>query len=654
MQLLLIGLVQAIDIALSIGECLDDSDCLVYSRRLESAKNWGLPLTDGGYACVQSTCQYVVSSGNICRQSSDCSYHSYLTNIIKENRTELFPLVDNQIQTPEQMQMFLQGICSPEYCTQASSCSIASEPYFGGLKLEDSKSNKCCRGAKKNQICRKAGANLVEVCTDDHHCIPDPQNLSSDKFVCSIESKKDTQWIGIILTLISAATTNMGLNLQKLALRKRHLKKVQKKQEERIGIFYKLTALKASISNFYKNISTTNLDKHEKDNKIEKEIELRTELKPEHAEQGFERRHSLLADDKQISLNDGEIRLRNGVRHHVQSYHAPDKDMPQFQKHVGFSKLLKNPRWMLGMLVFIIGNLCNFAALNFAAQSLLAPLNSISLVVNVFLAPLINGEMWTWKDIVGIALIISGGLIVVIFSGFTSKDYNLCVLLKLFRQTATIAYLTITLVLILIIYFTIITVEKNLDLKDGAAIVMNDKKIDEHGTLMDVVPVTHSTNVPEILVTDDILTNGEHIKTITVTSPTDLFKHDTDSEPNSDSDSDDDDRIKVQDCRGEVAEILYKKSSIDSIRSVTLTYKIAEDVKGLHPESISSSDYPTLERVTIPESTKKSKIPKFISNSKLYKMFKRIDFIPRLKRQIPLTHPLVLYILPLSYASLGV
>lgn len=650
MQLLLIGFVQAIDIALSIGSCLGDSDCLVYSRRLESTKNWGLPLTDGAYACVQSTCQYVVSSGNICRQSSDCSYHAYLTNIINQNRTELFPLLNNQIRTRAQMNSFLQGICSQEYCTKASSCSIASEPYFGGVKLEDSLSNKCCRGAEKNQICQKAGADLVEICTESQHCIPDPQNVKSDKFICSIESKKSSQWIGIVLTLISAITTNMGLNLQKLALRKRHMKKVQKKQEERIGIFYKLTALKESISNFYKNLSSANLEKPKNEEPVKK-----FDLIPDNTQKTFERRHSLLLDGKITSDNNEEIKLRKGVAHRVQSYHAPDKDMPQFQKHVGFSKLVKNPRWMLGMLVFILGNLCNFAALNFAAQSLLAPLNSISLVVNVFLAPLINGEMWSWKDIVGIALIISGGLTVVIFSGFTSKDYNLCVLLKLFRQTATIIYLTITVVLIAIIYLTIVIVEKNLDLKDATAIVMNDKEIAKDGTLMDVASDIHSTNVPEILVTDDILTNGKHMKTITVISPTHLISP---SESNSDSDSDDDDRILVQDSQGGVAEILHKKSSKDSVRSVTLTYKVSEDAKlpskGSQAESISSSEYPTLERIAIPEITSESKLPKFIIDSKIYKIIKRIDIIPRLKTKIPLTHPLVLYILPLSYASLGV
>jgi hypothetical protein len=54
---------------------------------------------------------------------------------------------------------------------------------------------------------------------------------------------QSTQWIGIILTLIAAALTNLGLNLQKLALRKRHEKEVKKIEKEKIGLFYRCAFL---------------------------------------------------------------------------------------------------------------------------------------------------------------------------------------------------------------------------------------------------------------------------------------------------------------------------------------------------------------------------------------------------------------------------
>ncbi|KAH6579791.1 hypothetical protein BASA61_010026 [Batrachochytrium salamandrivorans] len=127
-------------------------------------------------------------------------------------------------------------------------------------------------------------------------------------------------------------------------------------------------------------------------------------------------------------------------------------DKPEFQKKLNFGSLVRNPAWMLGMLVFIIGNLLNFVALQFAAQSLVAPLGSISLVVNVIIAPLLNNEKWTYKDVIGVVLIVGGSSMVVAFSGVSGKDYNLCVLLALFRRVPTIVFLVVTGVLIAAIF----------------------------------------------------------------------------------------------------------------------------------------------------------------------------------------------------------
>ena len=63
----------------------------------------------------------------------------------------------------------------------------------------------------------------------------------------------------------------------------------------------------------------------------------------------------------------------------------------------------------------------NLAALKFAPQSLVAPLGSISLVVNVVLAPLINKENITFKDIAGILLIVGGSSMTVVFAGAAGK-----------------------------------------------------------------------------------------------------------------------------------------------------------------------------------------------------------------------------------------
>ncbi|KAJ3063515.1 hypothetical protein HDU98_000693 [Podochytrium sp. JEL0797] len=132
-------------------------------------------------------------------------------------------------------------------------------------------------------------------------------------------------------------------------------------------------------------------------------------------------------------------------------------------KKLNFGELIRNPIWVLGMVIFISSNLLNFVALQFAPQSLVAPLGSISLVVNVFAAPIINGEKFTWKDIVGGVFIVGGSSMTVIFSGVNSVDYNLCILLKLFQKPDTIVFLTFTTFFLVALFCFIVTVEKNID-----------------------------------------------------------------------------------------------------------------------------------------------------------------------------------------------
>ncbi|KAI8866673.1 hypothetical protein GQ42DRAFT_107989, partial [Ramicandelaber brevisporus] len=104
---------------------------------------------------------------------------------------------------------------------------------------------------------------------------------------------------------------------------------------------------------------------------------------------------------------------------------------------------LGNMVWLTGFVVFILGNVANFTALQFAPQSLVAPLGAISLVTNVIVAPWLNGERLSRWDIGGIVLIIGGCVIAVVFSGVVSIDYRLCVLINLLKATATVVYLCI-------------------------------------------------------------------------------------------------------------------------------------------------------------------------------------------------------------------
>ncbi|KAJ1963441.1 hypothetical protein GGI12_002050 [Dipsacomyces acuminosporus] len=65
-------------------------------------------------------------------------------------------------------------------------------------------------------------------------------------------------------------------------------------------------------------------------------------------------------------------------------------------KH-GSKSPFSSPMWVVGLLIFILGNVINFIALQFAPQSLVAPLGAVALVTNVIVAPLLNNEKLSLK-----------------------------------------------------------------------------------------------------------------------------------------------------------------------------------------------------------------------------------------------------------------
>ena len=81
----------------------------------------------------------------------------------------------------------------------------------------------------------------------------------------------------------------------------------------------------------------------------------------------------------------------------------------------------------VGVTIFVTGNLLTFAAFGFAAQSLLAALESIQFVSNIACAKYIHNEIITSRMLLATASIVIGNILVVIFSAhetalFTSLD----------------------------------------------------------------------------------------------------------------------------------------------------------------------------------------------------------------------------------------
>lgn len=72
----------------------------------------------------------------------------------------------------------------------------------------------------------------------------------------------------------------------------------------------------------------------------------------------------------------------------------------------------------------ILGSFGDFAALAFAAQSIVAPLGALTLVSNVVLAPLLLGETISRADVVATAVIIAGSCLAVAFASHEEKEYT--------------------------------------------------------------------------------------------------------------------------------------------------------------------------------------------------------------------------------------
>jgi len=80
------------------------------------------------------------------------------------------------------------------------------------------------------------------------------------------------------------------------------------------------------------------------------------------------------------------------------------------------SKKSQGTWWLVGTIIFVLGALIVFLSFGFAAQSLLAALESVQFVSNVAFAKYIHGEMITRRIIISTICIIFGNILVVIFS----------------------------------------------------------------------------------------------------------------------------------------------------------------------------------------------------------------------------------------------
>ncbi len=112
----------------------------------------------------------------------------------------------------------------------------------------------------------------------------------------------------------------------------------------------------------------------------------------------------------------------------------------------------RQPAWIGGLLLIILGNLGDFTALTFTAQSIISPIASLTLIVNMFFSYCYLNEPITQKTSIGTALIVLGSVVTVATGDHNSYAYDDSDFSRLFSAAPFIIYISLTIALMIFMY----------------------------------------------------------------------------------------------------------------------------------------------------------------------------------------------------------
>lgn len=104
------------------------------------------------------------------------------------------------------------------------------------------------------------------------------------------------------------------------------------------------------------------------------------------------------------------------------------------------TQYLQSKLWWSGFLLMNIGEMGNFISYAWAPASVVAPLGTFALMANCIFAPLLLGERFRKRDLLGILIAIVGAVTVVVASNASETRLDPDTLLKAISQTAFIVY----------------------------------------------------------------------------------------------------------------------------------------------------------------------------------------------------------------------
>jgi len=109
--------------------------------------------------------------------------------------------------------------------------------------------------------------------------------------------------------------------------------------------------------------------------------------------------------------------------------------------------------WIVGTIIFVTGSLLNFASYAFAAQSMLASLESIQFVTNLLFGKFMLKANVTKTMIIGTVLTVMGTLLAVQFSSKAAIDFDIKELQMLYSNPAYVTYLVLMAALLVLLHY---------------------------------------------------------------------------------------------------------------------------------------------------------------------------------------------------------
>jgi hypothetical protein len=85
----------------------------------------------------------------------------------------------------------------------------------------------------------------------------------------------------------------------------------------------------------------------------------------------------------------------------------------------------KSRRWWAAVVLMCVGEFGNFTAYAFAPATLVAPLGAVSVVANSVISSLLGLEAFRFQDVVGTALVVCGGCVLVLFAPSGEANFSL-------------------------------------------------------------------------------------------------------------------------------------------------------------------------------------------------------------------------------------